>query len=85
MGNQTVGEWSYEFDKGYHQIKSEAVFRIATVGVFKDLEETKANAKLIALLKLLEGLRGMEAWIVDPEMKRHFQNKVYLAIKKATS
>ena len=36
------------------------------------------------MLKALNSLIGMEAWIADRKMKYLFQSKVYAAIEKAT-
>lgn len=47
----------------------------------------ESNANLIAsapdLLEALESIRGIEAWIGDPKMKKLFQKKVYPTIDKA--
>lgn len=89
----TQGEWSTNFTAGFifDKVSGSRIAEFETETItdhIEDQQERRANAQLIAaapkMLKALEDIQGIEAFITDTKMKELFQKKVYPAIQKAT-
>lgn len=77
-------------DHGMRQIASVGNLQIVTDKANTKISwDHKANAEFLAaapiMYKALQDLRGLEAWITDPEMRKFLYNKRETALLKANS
>ena len=92
----TPTPWNYDITAGNSfSIYCEGTIKTIASVLFKDVnympneKEAEANAKFIVkavnshdkLIEALKSLVGMEVWIDDIEMKKHFIEKVYNTLK----